>query len=425
MPSPPEYSSSDVPETSQRDLRLQKQHLLDAKWEAVTESRTLDTDDRKLATQLVIDHLSIDNKPVCLEKGSVYGAAVLFPQLGRSLGWPRRIIVLSLTVYVWVGINIFFQFYLLASIELQENQMNLFSSQMYLCNYGIGARGPGGTEISALRMYSFQAWSMRNFIRESLASVIPHKREQIMDSIDPGEYGAQSNVCRYICCFISVMQVMNEMTAIWETVRVLYWVPTAEDEAWCHIDHSQDASTGLDRLRIHIAGMPFRWKLINATLLVLPKFILWVLTMQAGTTFLMETAEIDSMIINSVAINFILDIDEMLFRNLMVASVKDLVEKCEEFIPADRQISNEFTFSKLGIAFLATARGRFATCAMLTTIMILMYYVSKCRWDPEQQMWVSRDMFLPTTADLQWLAFLMPVDHAEKPFWTNDKGYVN
>ena len=46
--------------------------------------------------------------------------------------------------------------------------------------------------------------------------------------------------------------------------------------------------------------MPIKWKFINFFFVLLPKFYIWLVTVDAGIVFLLETAAIEEMIINAV-----------------------------------------------------------------------------------------------------------------------------
>eukprot|EP00971_Amphidinium_carterae_P020837 410955-Amphidinium_carterae.1 len=75
--------------------------------------------------------------------------------------------------------------------------------------------------------------------------------------------------------------------------------------------------------------MPRHWKALNFFLICCPKLILWYGTVHAGFQFLFETAGIDDlavalahlMVVNCVAMTFLLEIDEMIFDRLTAADV--------------------------------------------------------------------------------------------------------
>merc|ERR1712110_1060237 len=77
--------------------------------------------------------------------------------------------------------------------------------------------------------------------------------------------------------------------------------------------------------------MPMTWKVINATLIVLPKAVLFKQTAETGIVFLMETSGIQDIIVNSVGLAFILNLDELIYSALMSEEESKIVEVCDDF----------------------------------------------------------------------------------------------
>eukprot|EP00928_Gymnodinium_smaydae_P031585 TRINITY_DN23139_c0_g1_i1.p1 TRINITY_DN23139_c0_g1~~TRINITY_DN23139_c0_g1_i1.p1 ORF type:complete len:436 (+),score=55.03 TRINITY_DN23139_c0_g1_i1:28-1308(+) len=393
-----------------------------------------------LANELMMSHLAHERAPAGLERQSVYGAAILIPQVGRSLGWPRTFVGLFILVHLWVFLNFFMQLMLLAFIERAENIMDLFSSQMFLCDYGIGSLGPGGTEVSGPRLYGYSTWNLRNFVQSSLISAFPDQEDKIRSTVDPGEYGVESKLCRYICCFICILNLTSEFHSIVMMCRLLYHVPTRRD-SWCTVrPDDKDSGQGvppLDRLSIRVAGMPLVWKCIITAVLLIPKTLMWRLTMQASITFLMETSAIDDMIVNAVAINFILEIDELVCSSLLSGPMKELLDSCEDYQLPDAPASPSASYVQCGGSSAPsspTVGGylkilvplRFLLAVGLTVALVLEYYLSHCKLVDGQ--FVSNDMYEPTTTSLSVSTLLAPyfypVPHESKPFWTHEDGYL-
>merc|ERR1712014_134148 len=80
-----------------------------------------------------------------------------------------------------------------------------------------------------------------------------------------------------------------------------------------------------------VAGMPLKWKLFNAFILLVPKAMIWQLTVTTGIVFLMETAGIDDLVVNSVALTFILDIDELCCKTLTEEYICGLLSRVRPF----------------------------------------------------------------------------------------------
>merc|ERR1719235_690812 len=71
------------------------------------------------------------------------------------------------------------------------------------------------------------------------------------------------------------------------------------------------------------------WKVVNLMFVVIPRFIIWVAILSLGGQILFETAGIMDMILNSMALNFILDFDELIYDRLADWRTKVMMEKLE------------------------------------------------------------------------------------------------
>ncbi|CAL1167997.1 unnamed protein product, partial [Cladocopium goreaui] len=182
-----------------------------------------------------------------VEKGSIYGAAILMPQLARSMNWHRLLTIEAFRSFILIAVSIFLQVSLLVMLARKESVYDTFAGQMFLCDLGAGCiqgyssrcTGPSGTEITPPRLYSFDIWTTRLFVRapwqsvqgktmESLKAIFPDKQDDIDERIvpwheqfdertfdeikskgtqrvqmphelDPGEYGLESYYCRLLC----------------------------------------------------------------------------------------------------------------------------------------------------------------------------------------------------------------------------------
>lgn len=173
-----------------------------------------------------------------LEKGSVYGSSLAFPQIAQSVRWSSLLLPLVVRSYFFLLVNYFVQFCFLYFINVEQYYWDRFAGQPNLCDFGApvgsnqdAARGPGGTIYTPERLYTWQAWSTRNFVKQSLLQLFPHLQEEINEEVDPGEYGLESFFCRWMCCFIFIVSTTPEFKSICGMVRLLYVIPTRA-EPW-------------------------------------------------------------------------------------------------------------------------------------------------------------------------------------------------
>merc|ERR1719359_959667 len=103
---------------------------------------------------------------------------------------------------------------MLYMISKEERINDKFGGKMHLCNFGAGLPdcpensdciGPRGTSYTPERLYDFDLWIARVFLRDSLASLFPDRLSDIDRVADPGEYGLESYYLRLACCFLFVI----------------------------------------------------------------------------------------------------------------------------------------------------------------------------------------------------------------------------
>jgi len=293
-----------------------------------------------------------------IEAESVYGAALVLPQLARSMQWQRDFTIEALRSYVFVILAVVIQSLILTMLEKHETVIDPFAGQMFLCDLGAfcgsvedtgepSCKGPAGTTITPPRLYSFDIWSTRTFVRDSLKMIFPDKADEIDKNVDPGEYGMESYWCRVLCCVLFMMTMVQEARNILTMGYTLYYLPSAP-ESWIvesgHEEEPADAAEDdgpvnedewLEGITLQAAGMPMVWKILNTVLLLIPKMLIWKLTVETGIVFLMETAGIDDLVVNSIALTFILDIDELCLATLTTPYTKSLLSRCRDLPLSD------------------------------------------------------------------------------------------
>jgi len=367
-----------------------------------------------------------------LERGSVYGAAILMPQVARTVGWPKYLTQLVSEVYVYLIVNVLVQGMLLFMISKEVNVMQLFHGRMYLCDFGAHfdgcpgqpwCRGPGGTEVTPTRRQEYSIWSSKVFAKLSMLSLFPDKATEIEEKVDPGEYGLEDYACRLICCVVFLMTVMHELVLIWNTLRLIWSVPS-QDEPWVVLTDEDEAYVWADAAEIKVAGMSASWKLLNLIVVFLPKLLLWKLYAVAGITFLMETSGIGTIINNSVALGFVLRIDEMFFEFMSegakhMLSIHDAFESGDEE-QAQADMSEESIIQEYGPWFGQHMRRwglrdllhslfprGVVGILLLTLIFVGQYYLVRCDYVGGGH-WISKPLYHPESVNFSPLNALFP-----------------
>eukprot|EP00439_Symbiodinium_sp_Y106_P082214 s279_g21.t1 len=412
---------------------------------------------------------------------SVYGAALALPQLARSAGWTISYTGLALRGLLFMIMNNLLQGFLLYMISKEERIINKFGSQMFLCDFaahhqncphGSNCVGPGGTVVTPTRvdkaacwsefskpdavgrqrsrLYDFDLWT---FVRDSFKLLFPEKEQEIMDKIDPGEYGVESYYLRTVCCFLFVLGLWHDLAGSWDMLDLLWCVPAdserSQDVRCGRLDEEEigvsqaytDAALHemieLDFVQFRVAGMPLHWKLFNLFCLLCPKIYLWLLTVDIGIVFLMETSEIEDMIINCVALGFILQIDELMM-GIMPPECTKMLEVLKGYAKENRPQTHlpdalqKSSLWKLRVEnwhcwtpalWAALIPRRLLGMLAVTSFFVFKYYVEHCV-HLDDGSWVSKPLRLPKESSLSILSFvfgplpmLFPIDAEDQPIW--------
>lgn len=165
--------------------------------------------------------------------------------------------------------------------------------------------------------------------------------------------------------------------------------------------------------------MSIGWKAFNVFVVMIPKLVLWYLTMLAGIIFLMETSEIDDVIVNSVTLNFLVHLDEMIFESLASSSANHLLDICKD-IPAceltsfpdqDDDVIDAYlqtpTFGSRALhVFQGLVPPRLVLACTLTCIFVGHYYWRHCEWHAGKL--VSRPLYFPASVSYNFFNFIFP-----------------
>ncbi|CAJ1399417.1 unnamed protein product [Effrenium voratum] len=396
---------------------------------------------RKKAAAFMMEHFHVQRtRHHGVERESLYGAVILIPQISRSCGWPRALVFVTVRVYILFLLNFLLQSLLLSEIGREQNVLDLYAGQMWLCDFGApldqcpddpSCMGPGGTQVDGPRLYDFRSWSTRMFFKDSLKAIFPDKASEIDRDVDPGEYGAESRMCRWLCCFIFMLSISEELILIWRMACLLYDVPT-ERASWLEFNDPGTDQVGdnwLEYVTISVQGMPLRWKLINAIFILGAKGMLWKLTAEIGITFLMETQTISDCIVNSVALSFVLHMDELILMTLTSGKITAALQKCQEYSSPDSSASTAWS-SRIEEPIDNSWRANFwliipwelIASLLLCGWFIRQYYTTHCNWSWDGWWYYSKSITEPSSADYPlWTAFFpmtFPLTGIGKPSWS-------
>eukprot|EP00931_Biecheleriopsis_adriatica_P124112 TRINITY_DN9920_c0_g2_i1.p1 TRINITY_DN9920_c0_g2~~TRINITY_DN9920_c0_g2_i1.p1 ORF type:complete len:441 (-),score=57.60 TRINITY_DN9920_c0_g2_i1:52-1326(-) len=367
-----------------------------------------DESDHILSQALTKSILEIEaESSVTIKQNTIYSAAIVIPQVARTVGWSKTMMILVIRSYLFLALNYFLQFSLVYFIFDELNLLSRFAGRPSLCNFGSSmwrcptgedCVGPGGTVFQPEQLYPFNVWQTRGFVRDSLLSLFPERADEISSHVQPGEYGVESYFCRMFCCFIFCIVVMEDLYELWSFVKLLYYLPgRAED--WAQYENQRSV-----KFTFTLAGMPGPWKAINLIVIFFPRLLLFKSVTYCGINFLMETSDITSMIVNTTAISFLLQIDELIFSHFLNKSEQHILEHLQEFDHGfdrpgfDRPTHDEseddgsLVFRRRDFVRLVPWRMIFTVTALFA--FLCEYYHAHCQREDDGS-WVSAPLYLP------------------------------
>lgn len=379
----------------------------------------------------------------CVPRGSIYGAALAMPQIARSCEWPGTLCALVIRTYFFCLLNFLLQAYLLSMIGTEFNLWFLFAGRMHLCDFGRSIQdcpdgpncvGPRGTIFSYPRLYDFDVWGTRIFAQDSMAAV----NATHLDKVDPGEYGLENFYCRMVCIFLFLKSTVTDFCENIENIKTLVLTPTRAD-SWINMHVPDWAGKSdvkafgdmeeLDLVEYHVAGMPLHWKMFNAIFILVPKTLLWFGVTRSGVHYLMETAGIMNVVVNAMALSFILNVDEMIFERLTsqltthilthlqaLDLYEDDLEETDEQALA-RYEKQEMNMGCLSILWKIMPLQLIVLSGTLF-LFLTDYYLTNC--ELRDGSWVSKAMHLPSEVDGNLFRFMFGIEASQQPdaFWT-------
>jgi len=264
--------------------------------------------------------------------------------------------------------------------------------------------------------------------------------DEIDTVIDLGEYGMESYTCRLLCVVIFIVSIMPEIKLCNDMLRLLWFIPST-NEPWLELEEGgleeDDADRCIEKVNVKCAGMSYFWKGVNLFVVFIPKATLLYMTANAGVTFLMETAGMDDIIVNSVAMGFLLSLDELVVDALLSKTMDNLTETCDPYdyqetaeaqkLNADETVRlygsalstcTAMGFCRLLVEIFFKKMIKFYMIVLMTAFFIGKYYLEHCEYKGGQ--WVSGPVHRPVGLKFGFMNMFhhFPVPSEVDPYWT-------
>jgi len=233
---------------------------------------------------------------------------------------------------------------------------------------------------------------------------------------------------------------MDELNVIVKMVELMHNIPTGA-ESWIEPKEDVPVEGAISEVTLKIAGMPMRWKLFNGIFVIGSKLMLWKLTCETGVTFLMQTSGIDDIIINSVGLTFIMNLDELIYKALMSEETAAIVAGTDVYELFDEKTScigdmslltDDEILEKHGEAqgswswgwrdALALLPIKLLGSLFLTSAYVFLYYFDHCVEDNENpEKMVSQPMYVPKSVDYNFMnaffPYIFPLESEATAYW--------
>merc|ERR1711879_991080 len=137
-----------------------------------------------------------------------------------------------------------------------------------------------------------------------------------------------------------MMAVMEDLRTSMRMCRLIFYLPSEpgmwiayETSEWDEVERAKAIHgwSELDLVKFRVAGIPLAWKIVNFLTILLPKLLIWMVLCSSGFRFLMESAAIVDLIVNAMALAFILSIDEMVLSALATSTTHYIMEHMEDY----------------------------------------------------------------------------------------------
>mmetsp|Transcript_9068 Transcript_9068/g.25334 ORF Transcript_9068/g.25334 Transcript_9068/m.25334 type:complete len:475 (-) Transcript_9068:140-1564(-) len=300
-----------------------------------------------------------------LPNDTLYTASIVMPMIARSSGYKLTFTAIAVKMVVLNLVCIALQLGLISSFNHARVVLPALDGAPNICTYGQDTgntytpHGPLGIKLERNRRNIETDFTMV-MVRNTLHEVM--KRVNVTnDIIGPVDLGMESATCRLVCIGVFCIAILAEVFTMIDLARFLWYVPAegpapraeeglleaSPETKECHkatkrwVTFSSDAKSkvmreswhltgrnNLDSVRFKASAMPWSWKVV-VSLLLMAHCTVITLTFWNGLAFLMNTGAILDLVLNTLSLTFILELDNLLFFTLARGVTKEILKRIE------------------------------------------------------------------------------------------------
>lgn len=249
-------------------------------------------------------------------RSSMYGVCFVMPLVSKQLGWPPALIghvvqsyIVLLTCWILQGLFIY-EIYHIDQIRAKDCDADP------------------------------QACFDAGYVTISQASFPDYTKWMLCENADV------PHVTRLLCISVFVVSNFSDLRVVFDMLKVLMNAPSKGDwligkvseDVVCknHNGRFYQITEEGHELGFQVAGIDAVWAGVHAAVLVVPKFILFLLLIVSGTCYLFNEADRIELILNAVAFCFVQQIDQLLFIACVSSGIREKMDNMQGYSADDR-----------------------------------------------------------------------------------------
>lgn len=285
--------------------------------------------------RVMLDVTSVTRRSFVLPRDSLYGSAMVLPQVTRSLDCHSFYV--GKCIVHWIGLY----FIMFMQIALVVQVHSLLQWQDTECDQNRCDCLRKG--FIPLQVDQLDGVTWRNLTNLNIGQTfsISGKKWFLCRAAGGDDY----HILRKLCVMAFVIALFKDLRQSAEMARFLYSVPTEaghwmvvvnslEDSLHVRANgHKQIVRRKSPGMMWQVAPLEWHWKLTYFICLLIPKTIIFFCVYWMGSVWLMSEVERSELILNAVALVFVLDLDELLFAAIATSDVQQYMDNLQPWTP--------------------------------------------------------------------------------------------
>jgi len=304
-----------------------------------------------------------------LPRDSLYGVCVVLPQVARQLNWHAVYIGLVVKSYVCI-----FIVYAMQSMFVWE-VCRLVWKLDDDCN-----ADPESCQHSGFR--AVHEWMLR-----------PGGRVRWYLCSPQVDGDSDSQILRKLCVIAFVLWLFKDLRQTYEIAMLILKLPNQAGKWMVMKMVTESSMVQLDKkgflehedeaeIEWQIDAMELQWKIITSVFIIIPKFMVAVALCYYGSVWLLNTTERSDLILNAVALVFVLELDEAVFAAVMSSDTQTKMDNLQSWAPelVGGPPTSCYAHMQQNCSWILITMSTFSfpICLLVVCCIILEWYDSHC-----------------------------------------------